>query len=77
MEDRERNWDPDIKKFFIRILNSFAIGMMWLISVVFAGLYYELGYLSHLPLWHVIVFYLMLASTLFLVIRHILKLWRN
>jgi membrane protein YdbS with pleckstrin-like domain len=77
MQEEQRNWDPDIKKFFIRIVNSFAIGMMWLIAVVFAGLYYQLGFFSHHPLWHVVVFYVVLVITLLFVIRHLVRLWRS
>ena len=53
----ERNWDPEIKKFFVKILNSVALGLFWMMASAIAGIYYELGYTNGKPLIYTIIFY--------------------
>ena len=72
----EQNWDPEVKKFFVKILNSIALGLFWIIACAIAGIYYKLGYTNGKPLSYTIVFYAVMLSSLFLLIRHLFKLWK-
>ena len=71
----ESGWDPGVKTFFVKILNSIALGLMWMLSVATAGLYFGLAYEK--PVIACVIFYLIAAGTLFLLIRYLLKLWKN
>ena len=72
----ERNWDPEVKRFFIRILNSICLGLLWMMSAAAAGIYYRLGYDHGQPVLHIILFYAAALATLFLLIRYLYKIWK-
>ena len=74
----ERGWDPEIKKYFLRIAKSVSLGLMWLMACIAAGLYYELAYTgSGTPLIYVIVFYLFAIISLILLFKYLQKLWKK
>lgn len=73
----EKNWDPAVRKFFIKILNSISLGLIWILTGAIAGIYYELGFTSGKPLLTTIVFYAFMLITLVLLIFYLIKLWKN
>lgn len=75
--DNERGWDPDVKKFLLKVLNSISLGLLWLMAAVTAGIYYQLGYTTGKPLLHIIVFYVILLVSLFWLIRVLIKIWKK
>ncbi len=72
----ERNWDPEVKKFFVKILNSIAWGLCWMIACATAGIYFELGYISGRPVIYPVIFYALMLISLFFLIRYFYKLWK-
>ena len=73
----EQGWDPEVKKYFRKIIYSFFFGLLWLIAGVTAGLYYGLAYRSDKPLIYIIFYYAGLLLSLFLLLRYYYKTWRN
>ena len=73
----ERGWDPEIKKFFVKILNSISVFLLWLMAMVTAGLYFGLAYADGRPVIYAVLFYIVLVATLTLLIRYFYRLWRN
>lgn len=71
------NWDPDVKQFFLRILNSVALGLMWILAAATAGLYYELGYAGNKPVTYTVIFYIVAVATLALLLRYLARTWKN
>lgn len=71
----EQGWDPEVKRFFRRIINTISMGLLWLMSAATAGIYFGLGYRRPLP-W-VIVFYVILVITLFLLLRYFYRIWKK
>ena len=71
----ERNWDPGVKKFFIKILNSISVGLLWMMACAMAGIYYELGYIQGKPVWQPLVFYTAMLVSLFFLIRYLVRIW--
>jgi len=37
----EQGWDPEVTKYFRKIINTIFIGLLWLMAVLTAGLYYR------------------------------------
>lgn len=70
-------WDDDVKSFFVKIINSIALGLLWMMACVTAGLYFELGYANGKPLIYTIIFYIAAVFTLLLLVRHLIKMWRK
>jgi tellurite resistance protein TehA-like permease len=71
------NWDPGVKKFFVKILNSIALGLFWMMACATAGLYYELGYTNGKPVIYTILFYAGMLISLFFLIRYLYKTWKS
>jgi hypothetical protein len=73
----ERGWDPEVKRYFRKIIYSFSYGMLWLMGAVTAGLYYRLAYRDDVPLVYVILFYAGFVLSLGLLIRYYYRLWKK
>jgi hypothetical protein len=73
----EQGWDPDVKKFLLKVLNSISLVLFWMMACATAGIYFELGYTIGKPVIYPILFYSFMAITLFLLIRHLIKLWNQ
>lgn len=71
----ESGWDPDIKKYFTRLLNAISVALAWLLAVFTAGIYFKLGWKGDHPLIFTIIFYAAAAVTLYFVIRYMKGLW--
>jgi len=73
----EGGWDPEIRKYFLKILNSISMGLLWLMAMVTAGLYFELAYAGGKPIIYTVLFYVFLAGTLILLIRYYYRVWKS
>ena len=70
----QQGWDPEVKKFFVRIINSIALGLIWMIAGATAGLYYELGYGKGI---YTVLFYTVMVISLVLLIVYLRHLWKD
>ncbi len=70
----ERGWDPEVKKYLLKIVNSIALGLLWLMSTVTAGLYYGLAFKNELT---GMAFYIIAIVSLILYIRYLTVLWKK
>lgn len=73
----QRNWDPDVKRFFGKIINSISLTLLWMLSCATAGIYFKLGYFNEGPALNPILFYSLMAFSLFLLIRYLMKIWNK
>jgi hypothetical protein len=72
----ERGWDPDVKKYFRKILNTAGWGLIWMIAVVTAGIYYGLAIPGDKPVIQNIIFYAVALLTLLILIRYLYRAWK-
>ena len=70
----ERGWDPEVKKYFRKVLNSISLGLLWLMTMVTAGLYFELAYASGI---YTILFYIVLVVSLGLLLWQYYRIWKK
>ncbi len=73
----ENETEPNIVEFLVKILNSIAMTLAWIIAGATAGIYYELGYTNGKPLVYTILFYAGMLISLFFLIRYLFKKWKN
>lgn len=71
----EQGWDPEVKKYFRKILNTIGVGLLWMMAGLTAGLY--LGLAHHPNKVYLVLFYLGLLISLVLLIRYFYKMWKN
>jgi hypothetical protein len=73
----EQGWDPEVKKYFQKIISSFSFGLLWIMAAVTAGLYYGLAYRSDISVVYVILFYVAFSVSLFFLLKYFYRLWKK
>jgi hypothetical protein len=71
------NWDPDVKKFLLRVLNSVSLVLLWMMTAATAGIYYKLGYTNGKPLLYTLLFYAVSFITLLILVRYLIRIWKK
>jgi hypothetical protein len=71
------NWDPDVKKFLLKVLNSVCLVLLWMMVCATAGIYFELGYTDGKPLIYTILFYAGMVISLLFLVRYLYKTWKK
>lgn len=69
--------DPEVKKYFIKILNSFSFGLIWMIGTSTFAFYFELGIVHNGLQLHNIIFYSIALFTFLLLLRYYYRTWRE
>ncbi len=73
----EQGWDPQVRKYFRKILYSISWGLIWMIGCATAGLYFELGSGNGGPIIYTVLFYIAMAVSLALLVRYLYKTWKD
>lgn len=77
MDEYNSGMDPELKKFFKKIVASFSWGALWLLSVATLGIFFHLGLVNNGVRWYNILFYFILAASLYALIRYYNKMWNQ
>jgi hypothetical protein len=73
----ETGWDPLVKKYFRKIMNSFALGLLWMLAVMTAGLYFKLGFVAEGVRWYNLVFYVFFAGSFGSLLWYYYRTWKD
>jgi hypothetical protein len=76
MDEYNSGMDPEVRRYFRKILNSFSWGALWLIGIATMGIFFQLGIVTNGIRWYNILFYLILILSLWLLIRYYYKAWK-
>lgn len=76
MDEYNTGMDPEIKRLFRKILNSFSWGALWLVGIASLGIFFQLGFVKDGVHWYNILFYLFLISSLLILLRYYYKVWK-
>jgi len=69
--------DPEVKKYFIKILYSLSFGLLWMALNVTAGIYWGMAIISNgLSILNVLFFVWLLLS-LVLLLYYYYRTWRS
>jgi hypothetical protein len=77
MDEYNSGWDPEVKKYFRKIMNSFSVGLMWLLCIATTGLFFQLGIVSNGIRWYNIVFYLLALVSFAGLLYYFYKTWKG
>lgn len=75
MDEFNRGMDPAVKRYFKKIVNSFVLGITWLMILAMAGIYFELAVIDGGIKWYNILFYAFFLVSLIWMIRYFQKSW--
>ena len=73
----EQGWDPEVKRYFRKIISTISYGLLWLIAVVAGGIYYKLGWQGDKPLIYTILFYGVAVFSFILLLLFYIRLWKK
>ena len=77
MDEYNTGMDPEVKRFFQKIMTSFGVCFFWLMLMAALGLYLRLGYFFNGLDWYNGIFYFVFLVSLFFVLRFLFKVWRK
>lgn len=77
MDEYNTGMDPEVKQYFRKIVKSFTAGLVWMMTVFTAGIFFRLGYVRDGARWYNIVFYIFSLVSLFLLLRYLYFLWKD
>ena len=68
--------EPTTRKFFILIVNTIAIVLLWMMLNVLIGIYFELAFFVNRPSWKNILYYLLVIITARCLIKYLSNKWK-
>jgi hypothetical protein len=77
MDEYNQGWDPEVKRYFRKITNSFAMGALWLLLIGLPGLAFKLAIFKDAVRWYNLVFYGVFLISLSLLLLFYYRLWRK
>ena len=69
--------DPEVKQYFMKNLSSISMGLLWMFSIITAGLYFKLGLVDKEWYWYNGLFYTLSLLSFFLLLRYYYRMWRS
>jgi hypothetical protein len=73
----EQGWDPEIKSFFKKIMNSISITLLWLLIIATAGLYFGLAFSNGKPVLYTVIFYIALTGSFAWLVVYLYRTWNK
>ncbi len=77
MDEYNTGMDPEVRRFFRKIMATVGAGLLWIMLMAVAGLYFKLGYFVNGLDWYNGIFYFVFFITLILVLRFLYNVWRR
>jgi hypothetical protein len=77
MDEYNQGWDPEVKQYFRKIMNSFAMGAIWLLLVATMGLAFGLAIIRGEVRWYNLLFYGIFLVSLALLLLYFYRVWRK
>ncbi len=74
--EEDMGFNPEVKKYFRKIMNSFALGLLWMLAASTAGFYFKLAFIGAGWQWYNIAYYAGLALTFAALTVYLYKTWR-
>jgi hypothetical protein len=67
--------EDETRQFLVKIANTIAIILLWMMGNVFFGIYKELGFFNNNPNWKNWLYYILAIVTLVWLVRYIKRKW--
>lgn len=68
--------EDETRGFLVRILNTVAIVMLWMMANVFIGIYKGFAFFEHKPDWTNYLYYAFLVASFFFLVLHLKRKWK-
>ena len=68
--------EDETREFLVRILNTIAIVLIWMMANVFIGIYLGFAFFDDKPNWKNYIYYVFLIASLVFLIIHLKRKWK-
>jgi ABC-type glycerol-3-phosphate transport system permease component len=68
--------EDETREFLVRILNTVAIVLLWMMTNVFIGIYKGFAFFENQPGWKNYVYYVFLIASFIFLILHLKRKWK-
>ncbi len=68
--------EDDTREFLVRILNTIAIVLLWMMANVFFGIYMGFAFFEVKPDWKNFIYYVFLITSFVFLIIHLKRKWK-
>ena len=75
MDEYNQGWDPEVKQYFKKILNSFGLGAIWLLVIATLGIFFRMAFVYGEWQWYNVFFYVLLAGSFLFMLRFFYRVW--
>ena len=69
--------EEDVKEFLIKIVQSFSIGLVWLLANMSIGIYFGFAFFEGRPSLGNYIYYAVFILTLIALINYLRKKWKG
>jgi len=77
MDEYNQGWDPEVKRYFKKIVNSFVLGALWLLVIATLAFAFRLAIVKGSLHWQNYLFYGIFFVTLLLLLFVYYRMWRK
>jgi RsiW-degrading membrane proteinase PrsW (M82 family) len=77
MDEYNSGMDPEIKRLFRKIINSFSMGILWMLSMFTAGFFFDLGVTHNGIRWYNALFYIIALVTFIWLLFYFYRTWKK
>ena len=67
--------EPEVRAYLIRIVNTLALGILWMVLNSTAGIMYDLAFIHDKISLGNILFYIWLITSFIFLVRHFIRMW--
>ena len=75
MDEYSSGMDPELKKYFKKIMNSFSVGLLWLLGIATLGLFFQLGIVQKGIRWYNLFFYVFALASFVALVFYYYRVW--
>lgn len=68
--------EDETRAFLVRILNTVAIVLLWMMANVFIGIYKGFAFFESQPDWKNFVYYFFLVTSFIFLVIHLKRKWK-
>ncbi|HWJ29069.1 MAG TPA: hypothetical protein VNS32_21170 [Flavisolibacter sp.] len=77
MDEYNSGMDPELIRYFKKIMNSFSVLILWLLSMATLGLFFGFGIIYNYVHWYNVLFYVIFLASLGGMVYYLYRTWRG
>ena len=77
MDEFDRGMDPQVKRYFRKIINSFSAGLLWMMTMMVTGFLFGLGIIRDGLHWYNTLFFVLAFLSFCGLIYYFYRTWKS